>query len=323
MKKNLESTLYFYQENKLSSVKQGERSRTVFRYEHAPLAEQDVDASSHSSPLLASDIKASVLGINSGSGLKKRAYMAYGYDPQENEVFSVQSFNGESRTPFGFYLLGNGYRAYNPVLMRFNSPDSHSPFGPGGINAFSYCLGDPVNNVDPSGRITVSAYLFRKTRTGFSHPSPNLTLDRPPFVNAPQKKDAPPPYHRFGSGLSEVQSPPAFKISSAPLPAYSKRIPKGHTGWVNTNVGEKASRPASPPSYSAFPPPPTGTRTSLPPEQLASYRAELKEIKGQLKRLTGIASSLQSQNIPIPQTHLRTLNSLTQQRDFIRDLINH
>ncbi|EGH35731.1 hypothetical protein PSYJA_44541, partial [Pseudomonas syringae pv. japonica str. M301072] len=36
----------------------------------------------------------------------------------------------------GHYLLGNGYRAFNPVLMRFNSPDSLSPFGEGGVNAY-------------------------------------------------------------------------------------------------------------------------------------------------------------------------------------------
>ncbi|RMV11327.1 hypothetical protein ALP17_02676, partial [Pseudomonas savastanoi] len=47
--------------------------------------------------------------------------------------------------------MGNGYRAYNPVLMRFNSPDSLSPFGKGGMNAYAYCAGDPVNRSDPTG----------------------------------------------------------------------------------------------------------------------------------------------------------------------------
>jgi len=43
-------------------------------------------------------------------------------------------------------MLGNGYRAYNPILKRFNSPDSLSPFGKGGLNAYSYCVGDPVTS---------------------------------------------------------------------------------------------------------------------------------------------------------------------------------
>lgn len=64
----------------------------------------------------------------------------------------LPGFNGELLDDItGHYLLGNGYRAYNPVLMRFNSPDSLSPFGEGGLNAYAYCAGDPVNRSDPSG----------------------------------------------------------------------------------------------------------------------------------------------------------------------------
>jgi len=35
--------------------------------------------------------------------------------------------------------------------MRFQSPDSLSPFGKGGINAYGYCAGDPINRIDPNG----------------------------------------------------------------------------------------------------------------------------------------------------------------------------
>ncbi|KPX28444.1 Uncharacterized protein ALO77_03892 [Pseudomonas coronafaciens pv. garcae] len=66
----------------------------------------------------------------------------------------LPGFNGELLDSItGHYLLGNGYRAYNPVLMRFNSPDSLSPFGKGGLNAYAYCGGDPVNQSDPTGHI--------------------------------------------------------------------------------------------------------------------------------------------------------------------------
>ncbi|WP_409262888.1 RHS repeat-associated core domain-containing protein [Pseudomonas putida] len=51
----------------------------------------------------------------------------------------------------GCYHLGNGRRTYNPVLMRFHSADSLSPFSEGGLNAYAYCGGDPINRVDPSG----------------------------------------------------------------------------------------------------------------------------------------------------------------------------
>lgn len=74
------------------------------------------------------------------------------HSPDATEASSGVGFNGElTEAGTGWQLLGNGYRAYNPVLMRFHSPDNLSPFGEGGVNAYAYCEGDPVNLVDPSG----------------------------------------------------------------------------------------------------------------------------------------------------------------------------
>jgi hypothetical protein len=42
--------------------------------------------------------------------------------------------------------------------MRFLSADVLSPFGRGGLNAYIYCLGDPVNRVDPSGHISIRRF---------------------------------------------------------------------------------------------------------------------------------------------------------------------
>lgn len=84
-------------------------------------------------------------------------YSPYGHRLQGAKL---SGFNGERADPVtGHYLLGNGYRAFNPVLMRFNQPDTLSPFGRGGLNAYAYCLGGAVNVRDPSGHSPVAAAL--------------------------------------------------------------------------------------------------------------------------------------------------------------------
>ncbi|ANN68600.1 RHS repeat-associated core domain-containing protein [Bordetella bronchialis] len=61
----------------------------------------------------------------------------------------------------GGYALGNGYRMALPALMRFNAPDTDSPFGPGGVNGYAYCADDPVNGSDPSGHMMWGAAMLR------------------------------------------------------------------------------------------------------------------------------------------------------------------
>jgi hypothetical protein len=39
--------------------------------------------------------------------------------------------------------------------MRFNAPDSLSPFHAGGLNPYGYCKCDPINGTDPTGHVTV------------------------------------------------------------------------------------------------------------------------------------------------------------------------
>jgi RHS repeat-associated protein len=102
--------------------------------------------------LLATDNKNSILAELAGGLPNSITYSAYGHPSAQQEVATRLGFNGELReTQIGWYLLGNGYRAYNPTLMRFHSPDSWSPFGSGGLNAYMYCVGDPLNFSDPTG----------------------------------------------------------------------------------------------------------------------------------------------------------------------------
>ncbi|MDH0647091.1 RHS repeat-associated core domain-containing protein [Pseudomonas sp. GD03858] len=104
--------------------------------------------------LLTTDWQGSILSACLARQPCPFAYPPYGFRHVERIDDSLLGFNGERQEPvIGHYLLGQGFRLYNPVLMRFNSPDNWSPFGEGGVNAYAYVLGDPVNQTDPSGHM--------------------------------------------------------------------------------------------------------------------------------------------------------------------------
>jgi RHS repeat-associated protein len=102
--------------------------------------------------LLAPDDKGSVLGEQRPEQRLRIGYSPYGSLRAQGSPQSRTGFNGQFREPQGWYHLGNGHRVYNPALRRFHGVDELSPFAEGGLNAYAYCLGDPVNHVDPTGR---------------------------------------------------------------------------------------------------------------------------------------------------------------------------
>ncbi len=106
-----------------------------------------------SSSLLQTDLQYSALAAMFRDGSRFIAYTVYGASPVI-VAGTLTSFDGIVRDGcLGGYLLGNGYRVYSPMLMRFYSADQVSPFGRGGVNAYAYCQGDPVNYRDDSGRV--------------------------------------------------------------------------------------------------------------------------------------------------------------------------
>ncbi|WP_038996234.1 RHS repeat-associated core domain-containing protein [Pseudomonas putida] len=102
----------------------------------------------------------------SSKELNTFAYTPFGYRPTDANDTHWLGFNGEALDTYnkGIYHLGEGYRMYDPRHQRFMAPDSESPFGMGGSNAYAYCLNDPVNFSDPTGHVPItyqsSKYLF-------------------------------------------------------------------------------------------------------------------------------------------------------------------
>lgn len=160
----------FYQKNRLASEIHGQVSHSYFQQPDSLLAQQQHHGAIHDTTLLASDLQRSVLHALNRSQRQAMAYAPYGHRSTSDEALSLLGFNGERADPLtGHYLLGNGYRAFNPWLMRFNSPDSMSPFARGGLNAYAYCGGDPVGRVDPSGHVfKVLAALLGLATVGLS-----------------------------------------------------------------------------------------------------------------------------------------------------------
>ncbi|BCX65597.1 RHS repeat-associated core domain-containing protein [Pseudomonas izuensis] len=145
----------FYRHKHLTTELQGQASQSVFQHDMQLLALQSCQDDVLNSELLAIDQQRSVLQVTGTSGSVRQVYTAYGHRKAENGLGSLLGFNGEAVDRLtGHYLLGNGHRAFNPVLMRFNSPDRLSPFGRGGLNAYAYCQGDPVNFSDPTGQFS-------------------------------------------------------------------------------------------------------------------------------------------------------------------------
>jgi len=143
----------FYCKSRLVTEIQGAIEHSILQHDNLLLAQQQRQEHAVATTLFATDQQRSVLHtLESSNQRHSIAYSPYGHRCAESGLLSLLGFNGERPDSVtGHYLLGNGYRAFNPVLMRFNSPDSWSPFGEGGLNCYSYCLGDPRNRSDQNG----------------------------------------------------------------------------------------------------------------------------------------------------------------------------
>ena len=103
---------------------------------------------------------------------------AYDYDPYGKIIFSATGELAEINplryrgyyydTETGFYYLQSRY--YDPEICRFINADSYASTGQGlfGYNMFSYCINDPIRNIDSAGCMAVEAAV---TATNWWNPA--------------------------------------------------------------------------------------------------------------------------------------------------------
>ncbi|WP_133247584.1 RHS repeat-associated core domain-containing protein [Pseudomonas sp. SDI] len=145
----------FYQQGRLVTETDSAEQRSVLRVDDQPLAVQTPEQRR----LLVTDQPGTVLQALGAEQSSAVAYTPYGFCVASSGVQSMLGFNGERPDPItGHYLLGNGYRAFNPVTLRCNSADSLSPFDRGGLNAYAAYMNNPISYVDRDGHSVFSAF---------------------------------------------------------------------------------------------------------------------------------------------------------------------
>ncbi|PMZ99414.1 MULTISPECIES: RHS repeat domain-containing protein [unclassified Pseudomonas] len=206
----IDGTLHrsFFSASQLTHEQQGDARLEIVGDGHSLFGLSKVAAGVRQTTLLGCDSQGSVR-LESDDTTRPLRYGPHG---TEHDNTSLQPFGyaGERREPLTGCYMAAGYRPYDPVLMCFLAPDSESPFGRGGLNAYAYCGADPVNRVDPDGH-SWQAWVLG---------SAGLLLGAATTV-ASLGSAAPAIATLLAGGLGALSANSALAISSAALSAMS------------------------------------------------------------------------------------------------------
>ncbi|MCA6940485.1 RHS repeat-associated core domain-containing protein [Pectobacterium polaris] len=239
--------------------------------------------------LSGTDASGSILSVESTSHHETLTYGPYGENTDLDGSVSTLGYNGERKSNnLAGYHLGNGYRLYHPGLKRFMAPDILSPFGAGGINSYSYCVGDPINHTDPTGH---HFHLFRalvKTDLKIKHAVDHVVH----AVVAPVERVLKPvmPVINAAVQIGAAIEDPALGVDEAAR-AGEKMLAHGAEDVASDAISDAAETAPSIPS--APPEPPEPSAPPLEPEDALQPPSPHAEEAPQPSEPTIVNNSLQ------------------------------
>ena len=163
---NKPTTYFIYGQSNLLNTRVGSQ-QTSFLYGANRLGKSDADGIKY----YLTDQGQSVVNTVNQTQEKAQTINSYAYSPYGIESdLTKQPSNTTPTQHFGFdgqltdsqthwQFLGQGYRAYNPMLHRFMSQDSMSPFDKGGVNGYVFSSNNPIMMSDPTGHMSFWANM--------------------------------------------------------------------------------------------------------------------------------------------------------------------
>jgi len=208
-------------------------------------------------------------------------YSAYGYSTGVSSAQILLGFNAEPiDTSTGYYPLGNGYRLYRPVIMRFVAPDSWSPFGKGGVNTYGYCAGDPINNLDPDGHVVAQPLRRHAVILKSDDPTPQTAQHLNQSLNRQRLQTGRNSHSDPLTQPPQAQQPPANGnplANGGRMPFEDRRNPSVPLSEVVTLANELAGAKQS---LAA----PVDLALVHDPEMRADYLADLTSIRSEVPK---------------------------------------